>query len=79
MDKERRPIFALTFDPRLPSVAAIQAKHWRAMITQDQYLADVFPAPPLVAFRKQSNIRDLLIRSKVPPFQKRQIKRDEKI
>ena len=36
------------------------------MISQDQYLAEVFPQPPLTAFRKQQNIRDILIKAKLP-------------
>ena len=33
---------------------------------QDPYLADVFPLPPLIAYRRPPNIRDKLIRAKVP-------------
>ena len=33
---------------------------------QDPYLKKVYPAPPLVAFRRQRNIREKLIRAKVP-------------
>ena len=36
------------------------------MVTQDPYLSEVFPEPPLTAFRRQKNIRDMLIKSKVP-------------
>ena len=45
----------------------IQAKHWRSMVSQDQYLADCFPRPPLTAFRLPKNLRELLIKAKVPP------------
>ena len=76
--KQDRPIFAVTFDPRLPSIPAAQAKHWRAMVAQDSYLAEVFPKPPLTAFKRQRNLRDLLIRAKVsgPPrhHQQRELK-----
>ena len=33
---------------------------------QEPYLADVFPLPPLVAYRRPPNIRYKLIRAKVP-------------
>ena len=33
---------------------------------QDPYLAEVFPLPPLVAYKRQPNIRDKIIRAKVP-------------
>ena len=39
-----RPVFALTYDPRLPSINNIKAKHWRSMKNKDQYLADVLRA-----------------------------------
>jgi hypothetical protein len=37
------------------------------MVAPDQYIAKVFPKPPLLAFRKQKNIGEYLIRAKVPP------------
>ena len=45
----RRPIFVVPYDPRLPSIPAIAGKHWRSMVSQDQYLKEVFPAPLLPA------------------------------
>ena len=65
---QKRPVFAAKYDPRLPSIQKVQAKHWRAMITQNKYLAEVFVEPPLTAYRRQNNLRDMLIRSKVPPL-----------
>ena len=64
---QNRPVFAIKYDPRLPPLQKIQAKHWRAMIGQDKYLSDVFKQPPLTAYRRHRNLRDLLIKSKVPP------------
>ena len=45
------PVFALTYDPRLPSFNNIQAKHWKSIKNQDKYIADGFPEPPLTAFK----------------------------
>ena len=36
------------------------------MVSQDPYLSEVFVQPPLTAYRRQRNIRDHLIRAKVP-------------
>ena len=36
------------------------------MTNQDPYLLEVFPKPPLTAFKKQNNIRNILIKSKLP-------------
>ena len=57
----------MKYVPRLPSIQQLQAKHWRAMIAQDKYLSEVFVEPPLTAYRRQNNLRDMLIKSKVPP------------
>ena len=48
----------------------IQNKHWRSMRNQDQYLSKVFKEPPMTAFRRENNLRSLLIRSKVPEVPK---------
>ena len=68
-ERPKRPVLALKYDPRLPSVTGIVNRHWRTMISQDQHLKEVFTSPPLTAFKKQRNIRDNLIRAKVadPP------------
>ena len=63
----RRPVFVATWDPRLPSLSPILNRHWRTMITMDPYLKKVFPEPPLVAFKRTKNLKDYLIRAKVPP------------
>ena len=65
--KTNRPVFVVTFDPRLPSIPKITRKHWRSMISQEKYLEEVFPEAPLVAFRRQTNIREKIIRAKVAP------------
>ena len=62
----KRPVFAIHFDPRLPAIPGIVRKHWRTMV-QDPRLQEIFPVPPLVAYRRPQNIRDKLIRAKVPP------------
>ena len=60
-----RPVFVINYDPRLPSIPSIVKKHWRSM-TLDPRLKEIFPDPPLVAYKRPQNIRDKLIRSKVP-------------
>ena len=54
----------MSYDPRLPSLQNSIAKHWRSM-TQDSYLKEVFKEPPLVAFRRQQNLRGHIVRAKV--------------
>ena len=52
-----RPVFVINYDPR----------HWRTMV-QDHRLAEIFPLPPLVAYKMPQNIKDKLIGAKVPPM-----------
>ena len=51
-NQTERPVLAVTYDPRLPSITNIQAKHWRSMTSQDKYLAEVFKEPPMTAYKK---------------------------
>ena len=59
---ENRPIFSLKYDPRLPPIQPIIAKHYRTMVSEDKYLKKCFSKPPLTAFRRQNNIRNYLIK-----------------
>ena len=42
----KRPVFVVSWDPRLPSIPAITQKSWCSMATQDPYLGEVFPSLP---------------------------------
>ena len=67
--QSKRTVIAVKYDPRLPSLTNIMAKHWRSMISQDQYLSECFPETPLTAFKRPKNLRELIIKAKVPPPQ----------
>ena len=72
----KRPIFVVTFDPRLPNIPNTLKRHWRAMVAQDPYLAEVFPLHPLTAYKRQKNIKDIVVRAKV--YQKNRKQRNLK-
>ena len=36
-------------------------------MTKDPYLKEVFPEPPMVAYRRAKNLRDKLVKAKLPP------------
>ena len=57
----KRPVFVTSFDPCLPNIQSITMKHWRAMNRLDPHMSEVFPEPPLVAFKRPQNIRDKII------------------
>ena len=75
---ETGPVFILQYDPRLPSIQQIVAKHWRSMKSQDKYLSDCFSKPMLTAYRRQPNLRNILIKSRIPPPPNPYPKRDLK-
>ena len=56
----------VTYDPRLPSITKIVHKHWRTM-SKDPYLQQVFSEPPRIAYKRPKNIKELIIRARVPP------------
>ena len=56
-----RPVFVVLFDPRMPSIGNIVTKHWRTMVNTDPYLHEVFPAPPLTAYKVNRNLGTFLI------------------
>ena len=61
-----RPVFVVTYDPCLPSISKIIKKHYRTMVSQDPHLKEVFPEPPLIAYKHPPNLKSKLIRAKVP-------------
>ena len=63
---QERPIFVTKYDPRMPLIPKIQNKHWRSMVKGDNYLLKVFPEPPITGFKRQKNLRNFLIKSKIP-------------
>ena len=65
--QQKSPILVVSWDPRFPSIDAIQKKHYRAMTSIDPYLKEVYPEVPLVAYRRPKNIGEYLIRAKFPP------------
>ena len=63
--KNYRVIFVLDFNHCLPSMSGIIQSAWRVMV-QDPYMKKVFPKPPMIALRRPKNLKDQLVKSKVP-------------
>ena len=55
--KRKGPVFVMTYDPRLPPIRSIQAKHWRSMTSNNRYLSEVFKRPPLIAYERARSSR----------------------
>ena len=69
-----RPCFVVRYDPRFPSLTKIVSKHWRAMTTNPT-MASIFKDPPLIAYKRPKNLKDILIRARIPPPQSSRPKR----
>ena len=65
-----RPVFVVPYHPALPNVAKIVQKHHRVM-TLNPHMKSIFPQAPLVAYKRPMNIRDRLIKARIPPAQNR--------
>ena len=58
----QRPVFVVSYDPRLPSITKIGNRHWRTM-KQDPYVAEVFTVPPSIAYKRPQHIKDKITRT----------------
>ena len=63
--KKDRTVLAVTYNPMLPSLTNIVRKHWKTMST-DQFSLEIFPNPPMVAYRQPPNLKQMLCRAKLP-------------
>ena len=70
--KSSRIPFVITYHPALPSVSNILNRAWRIMI-KNEHMKKVFKEPPMVAYRqpKNSSLRQLLVKAKLPVREKR--------
>ena len=63
--KTDRAVFAITYNPMLPSITKVVSKHWQFM-TQNKYIKEIFPLPPMVAYKQHDNLKKVLCRAKLP-------------
>ena len=59
-----RPVLAITYHPHNLPVKNIIMKNFH-IVQADTDLRELFPAPPLVAYRRDTNLRDLLVHSRL--------------
>ena len=48
-------------------LSSIVTKHWRVMVNNDSRLREIYKKPPMVSYRKPANLKDKLVRAKLPP------------
>ena len=57
--------FIATFNPATPNLKRVLMKHWH-FITESNRLGQIYSEPPIVAYRKDKSLKDLLVRAKIP-------------
>jgi hypothetical protein len=61
-DSEDRPVLAIKYHPHNLQVKNVLLRNFH-IIQDDPDLAEIFPKPPLVAYKRDNNIRDQLVRA----------------
>ena len=54
--------FVIPYHPYKPNITCLLHKNWH-LIEKDPVLSQTFPEKPITAFTRQTNLRDLLVRS----------------
>ena len=65
INKPKRTPFITTFNPSLPHISHIIKKYFNLLLSSNR-CKSVFQHPPVVAFRRSPNLRDLLVTAKLP-------------
>merc|ERR1712001_561247 len=73
-NKERKTPLITTYHPAMPPISTIMKKHWKVMIEDDPKMKRFHPNPPIVAYKRSKNLRDILIRAKINTKRKSQRK-----
>ena len=58
--------FKTVYDPRFPAISDILKKHHKIMLEKDNRLQKIFSQPPVVCYSRPRNLRDELVRAKLP-------------
>jgi hypothetical protein len=66
-----RVVLAVTYHPKLPSISNIIKKHWRTL-TRDQKAKEMFPLPPMIAFKQPPNLKSKICQARLPTSKHRQ-------
>ena len=70
----KRPVLSLQYDPRLPSISNIIFRFWKVMVKNPR-LKRIFPHPPMITWTRPKNLREYLIRAKLPVLNDRKSER----
>ena len=65
--KEIPLVFTLPYHPHIKHLALKRAlqKHWN-LINGNEFLNELFPTKPIIAYKRHKNIKDNIVRSRIP-------------
>ena len=66
-----RVVLSLPYDKRLPPISELIKHRHQCLLDNDVTAKDYMPLPPMLSFTRTKNLRDILIRAKLPPPQHR--------
>ena len=71
-EEEERPIIlSIPYDRRLPKVSAILQQHYKLLVERSPSVKEFMARAPMVAYQRPPNLRDMLVRAKLPPVDRR--------
>ena len=70
-----RLTLVIPFDKRLPNISSILHQRWQCLLSRDSKAKGYMPEPPRVGYTRTKSLRDILVRSNLPPPTPRQLKR----
>ena len=70
-----RVTLVIPFDKRLPNISGILHHRWQCLVTRDPNTKEYMSSPPRVAYSRTPSLRDIIVRSKVPPPTSRSARR----
>ena len=62
-----RIVAPIDYNPRLPHASRVFQKHHKSLLITAPHLAEIFPKPPMPAYRQPKNIRNTICKSKLYP------------
>ena len=71
-EEEKAIVLAIPFDRRLPDIAKILHQHYKLLTQRNPGVKEWMARAPMVAHLRPANLRDFLVRAKLPAVDRRQ-------
>ena len=65
-EKEKLIVLPIPFNPRLPDISPILRQFWQVAVERNPAIKTVLETPPIPSYRRPKNLRDEVIKAKVP-------------